>query len=1219
MNKKILIILFFIFSVFISLGVVCANDVNGDASDLGTADSNDLSVGEDNGNVLNADDDSSFNALNDIINSGSSTVEITKDYTFDNESDADFVGGIEIDKNGLTINGNNHTLDAKNIARFFKIRASNVVINDIILKNGNDSAIIVSGSLTTTNVEFNNCSADKGAAVFVNEKNKYTSENDRFIGNSALNGAIFAYNANATINRGFFKDNNGDMGSAIYAEASSVRITNSLLENNHNNWSSIYVQGSHLDIRNTTFANSTSKYATAIYTSESVVVIKKSRFVNLVANITAGALGFKDVNSINMDGCEFIHALSSKNGGAIFIDFPAGDTESRGSIVINNTVFEECSSMFGGALLQLGGELVLLNSNFTSNHADFNGGAVYLSYTETLMENCVFVKNNVNLTDEDYYTYGGAAFVDYSKFIAVHSKFINNSAYDGSALYMRDVLYHLESLEFNGNDNAIYSLFDAEKSKVINLTGSDNISDDDFGNVIYYSVVRGEGMPIIASNITINITNLPSRYDLRQEGLVTPVKDQGYMGACWAFGSLAALESAVLKAMNYTADFSENNMQNSLLRYSNFGAPTVSEGGVNLLSIAYLVSWLGAFPNDYDTYDELGKISPLITSEADIHVQDVIMLPHTPGNQNSITNVKQLIYQYGAIGGYLLSKSSQSDGNPTHYYNKNTSAEYVPDHLVSNHAICVVGWDDDYSASNFLITPPGNGAWIVKNSWGTDWGDEGYFYVSYYDESLCAFPDILTEYFMAFVLNNTLPYNNNYQYDFSGLGGFDNGGYDKVYYLNSFEAYENDVIAAVGTYFNNANVDYTVEIYVNDEMVYTQSGVSPFAGYHTIKLDKYVSIKTGDRFDVVMTSNSVPVSRPSRVHYNGTCSLISTNHIEWQDLSGNDRVACLKAYTLQDLWEIDNVVEYYSDSKPFIVDVNQANVEVTISFDNITITNITDENGIAVFNLPLLAPGTHPITTTFNGTSVVNTVTVKDTVDVPKEITVGYNVKVNVTATYYDKNGDVIDEVIFPVNNKIGTYYVTFTNYLTNQTVTSKIKVVSRFSGNKNINMYYVDGSRYIFKVYGDDGQPVGKNQLVVVKINSRTFKVRTNANGVAALRIPVIITPGTYTITATYAGQTVKNILKVNRVLASKNVIVKKTAKKFVLKATLKNGKKPLKGKIVVFKFNGKNYKVRTNSAGVAQKVLNQNVIKTLKKGRNYPVLISYYRNTIKSFVLVR
>ena len=277
MNKKILIILFFIFSVFISLGVVCANDVNGDANDFGTADSNDLSVGEDNENVLNADDDSSFNALNDIINSGSSTVEITKDYTFDNESDADFVGGIEIDKNGLTINGNNHTLDAKNIARFFKIRASNVVINDIILKNGNDSAIIVSGSLTTTNVEFNNCSADKGAAVFVNEKNKYTSENDRFIGNSALNGAIFAYNANATINRGFFKDNNGDMGSAIYAEASSVRITNSLLENNHNNWSSIYVMGSHLGIRNTTFANSTSKYATAIYTSESVVVIKKSK------------------------------------------------------------------------------------------------------------------------------------------------------------------------------------------------------------------------------------------------------------------------------------------------------------------------------------------------------------------------------------------------------------------------------------------------------------------------------------------------------------------------------------------------------------------------------------------------------------------------------------------------------------------------------------------------------------------------------------------------------------------------------------------------------------------------------------------------------------------------------------------------------------------------------------------------------------------------------
>ena len=101
---------------------------------------------------------------------------------------------------------------------------------------------------------------------------------------------------------------------------------------------------------------------------------------------------------------------------------------------------------------------------------------------------------------------------------------------------------------FSPKNSIIFDIFDAEKSKVINLTGSDNISDDDFGNVIYYSVVRGEGMSIIASNITINITNLPSRYDLRQEGLVTPVKDQGYMGACWAFGATGALESAFLKA-----------------------------------------------------------------------------------------------------------------------------------------------------------------------------------------------------------------------------------------------------------------------------------------------------------------------------------------------------------------------------------------------------------------------------------------------------------------------------------------------------------------------------------------------------------------------------------------------------------------------------------------------------------------------------------------------
>ena len=76
--------------------------------------------------------------------------------------------------------------------------------------------------------------------------------------------------------------------------------------------------------------------------------------------------------------------------------------------------------------------------------------------------------------------------------------------------------------------------------------------------------------------------------------------------------------------------------------------------------------------------------------------------------------------------------------------------------LWANHAVTIVGWDDNYSKDNFLITPPGDGAWIVKNSWVSEWGDNGYMYVSYYDGSLSTDPD---QCMIGIMLNNTIQYN----------------------------------------------------------------------------------------------------------------------------------------------------------------------------------------------------------------------------------------------------------------------------------------------------------------------------------------------------------------------------------------------------------------------------------------------------------------------------
>ena len=117
--------------------------------------------------------------------------------------------------------------------------------------------------------------------------------------------------------------------------------------------------------------------------------------------------------------------------------------------------------------------------------------------------------------------------------------------------------------------------------------------------------------------------------------------------------------------------------------------------------------------------------------------------------------------------------------------------------------------------------------------------------------------------------------------------------------------------------------------------------------------------------------------------------------------------------------------------------------------------------------------------------------------------------------------------------------------------------------------MYYFDGTKYSFKVYGDDGKLVGANENVKVKINKKTYTLKTNKNGVVSFAIPKTVKVGTYAIEASYKGQTIKNTVKVKQILTSKKTVkVKKTAKKLVLKAKLK---KKLKGKKIIFKFKGK------------------------------------------------
>lgn len=230
---------------------------------------------------------------------------------------------------------------------------------------------------------------------------------------------------------------------------------------------------------------------------------------------------------------------------------------------------------------------------------------------------------------------------------------------------------------------------------------------------------------------------------------------------------------------------------------------------------------------------------------------------------------------------------------------------------------------------------------------------------------------------------------------------------------------------------------------------------------------------------------------------------------------------------------------------------------------------------------------------------------------------VDVNVTVNAKSTICVTNKQGI--ITIPFAALTSSQSICIINPATGDKVENTINVVPRLVGS-NVVMDYFDGSKYAVKVYGTDGKSAGKNQIVTVKINKKTYKIKTDSKGMASLTIPNTLTPKTYVLTATYAGQSIKNNVKVRQTLKTANAVTKKSSKRLVLKATLKTTKnKPIKNKKIVFKFRGKTYWAKTSSKGIAKITISKKVLSKLKVGNKYVFNVSYLKDTIKATVKVK
>lgn len=386
---------------------------------------------------------------------------------------------------------------------------------------------------------------------------------------------------------------------------------------------------------------------------------------------------------------------------------------------------------------------------------------------------------------------------------------------------------------------------------------------------------------------------LPARFDLRQYNRVTDVKNQAGCGACWSFATMASIESSMMPGQekNYSP---EHLILNHGFDYD------PCEGGHPFMSLAYLSRWGGPVNETDFPYSEGNSANQGYAELIDKHIEEAVFLPERTSYTDNGA-IKQLIYNKGAVVITYYADNA--------YLNATQAAYYCNKQVDTNHEVVAVGWDDNYSASNFKIRPPGNGAFIVKNSWGTTWGNDGYFYLSYYDQPLSFFVSL----YQAKDINN---YGTNYHHD--DLGWVTSFGYQNTvaWGANIFQAKNNQPLEAVSIVLPAVNSSCQIRIYRNTtqqnptsgQLVHEQSVSKTHPGYYTVKLSKPLSLSNGQRFSVVTRvqcgggyNYPIAVEYPvdgysSQAMSHSGESFISEDGRTWHDFVSEQANVCIKAF-----------------------------------------------------------------------------------------------------------------------------------------------------------------------------------------------------------------------------------------------------------------------------------------------------------------------------------
>jgi C1A family cysteine protease len=435
---------------------------------------------------------------------------------------------------------------------------------------------------------------------------------------------------------------------------------------------------------------------------------------------------------------------------------------------------------------------------------------------------------------------------------------------------------------------------------------------------------------------------LPSSYDLRDYNWVSKVKNKYQCGCCWTFATMASIESHWMKLGLGEFDLSEQNLRTCNGFYT--GSTGACTGGNIQKSIAYLSRGNGPISESDAPYSP----NP---SDACTNATPVALSPEGVILPEDNDAIKEAIIEHGA----LFSGMYYDDA----YFNSATNSYYYSGSLDPNHAITIVGWDDDLNLNGR------KGYWIVKNDFGQYWGENGFFYVSYADNVMT----FETGYFpVRYSYDNA---DKIYYHDTLGYTAKIGYAMEEAYAMAKFTSQSYRPITRIGTYMNTfgGSVEGWVYQYfdgssLSGQLAYIPKVTFDNTGFFLFDLESPLAIEKGRDFYVKIKYTTpgedypIPVegevAQYSYPHISSNKCWISHNGSGWLALGKqssdetNHYDVCIKAYTTLGLSSTQEKLNIFEKVKLF---PNPTNNQITIQSSTLPIlaVQIFDISGKLIF------------------------------------------------------------------------------------------------------------------------------------------------------------------------------------------------------------------------------------------------------------------------------